>query len=85
MNSEDTRREVRFYVTLSLGYGLMILGCLLPPLGVIKNSVLFGSGMILALAAMIVGIDLTKVIRELRQLNRELQAGLKDEEKEIDA
>jgi len=84
MNSEDIRREVRFYVTLALGYGLMILGCLLPPIGVITNSVLFGSGMILALAAMIVGIDLTKVIRELRQLNHEFQEGLKKDE-EIDA
>lgn len=78
--SKESRQDIRFYVTLFLGFILLVIGCFIEPPGVISGSVLIGSGMILTLTAGIIGVDLSKIIKEFRFL----QAGviLNDTEKE---
>lgn len=49
-----------------MGFSLMIGGFFSPPLGVIHNSVIVASGILLALGAMCVGVDLKGIIHELR-------------------
>lgn len=78
--SKESRQDFRFYVTLLLGFTLLVIGCLIDPPGVISSSVLIGSGMLLTLTAGIIGVDLSKIIREFRFLQAGIQ--LTDEEKE---
>ena len=78
--SKEVRQDFRFYITLGLGFALLVIGCFLDPPGVISGSVLIGSGMLLTLTAGIIGVDLSKVIREFRFLQAGVQ--LSDEEKE---
>lgn len=74
---KDARREVRFYVCLLLGFILMMCGFFAPPSGEIHNSVLVGSGLLLSIGALAVGIDIEGIIRELRLLKNEAKEELK--------
>lgn len=78
--SKEVRQDFRFYITLCLGFALLVIGCFIDPPGVISTSVLIGSGMLLTLTAGIIGVDLSKIIREFRFLQAGIQ--LTDEEKE---
>lgn len=78
--SKEGRQDIRFYVTLLLGFALLVIGCFIDPPGVISSSVLIGSGMILTLTAGIIGVDLSKIIKEFRFLQAGFQ--LTDNEKE---
>lgn len=68
----DVRREIRkdlkFYFSMICGVGLLVMGAIMPPLGVISNSILFAGGMILCIAAGCIGIDLTEIIHQFRLL-----------------
>lgn len=75
--TKDTRREVRFYVCLFLGFILMMCGFFAPPIGEIHNSVLVGSGLLLSIGALAVGIDIEGIVRELRLLKIEAKEELK--------
>lgn len=75
----ETKREVRFYVCLLMGYALMVGGFFSPPPGEIGNSIIVASGILLCLGAMCVGIDLKGIIHELRMFNNNTQPT--DEEK----
>ena len=68
--STTTRREIRFYVCLILGYVLLILGFYAPPLGIIANSVLWGSGILFSIGGLAVGIDLKGILHEINDLRR---------------
>lgn len=68
MKSNDIRREWRFYTCLFLGFFLLVAGFYVPPMGMIDNSVIIASGIILCIGAMAVGVDLKGCIRELRLL-----------------
>lgn len=78
--SKEVRQDFRFYITLGLGFALLVIGCFIDPPGVISSSVLIGAGMLLTLTAGIIGVDLSKIIREFRFLQAGIQ--LTDEEKE---
>ena len=78
--SKEVRQDFRFYITLGLGFALLVIGCFIDPPVVISSSVLIGSGMLLTLTAGIIGVDLSKVIREFRFLQAGIQ--LTNEEKE---
>lgn len=60
--------ECRFYVCLILGFSLMVMGFLAPPMGTISNGVLVGAGMMLILGGLSVGLDVKGIIYELRKL-----------------
>ena len=74
---KDNRREVRFYVCLILGFALMMCGFFAPPTGEIHNSVLVGSGILLSIGALAVGVDIEGIIHELRLLKNEAKEELK--------
>ena len=78
--SKEVRQDFRFYITLLLGFALLVIGCFIDPPGVISSSVLIGSGMLLTLTAGIIGVDLSKIIREFRFLQAGVQ--LTDQEKD---
>lgn len=78
----EVRRDIRFYTSLTLGFALLVLGCLLEPPGEIHNSILIGSGMILTITAGCIGIDFAKIIHELRYLKEGRCVECKEEEKE---
>lgn len=62
--NRETRKSIKFYISLILGYSLLIMGALLPPIGIISNSVLIGGGMILCISAGCIGIDLADIIHQ---------------------
>lgn len=75
-------KDLKFYVSLFLGFTLLVIGCFIEPPGVISGSVLMGGGMIFCITAGLIGVDLSKVIKEFRFL----QAGIaltEDEKQEI--
>ena len=64
----ETRKDLRFYVSLSLGFVMLVIGVICPPIGVISNSVLMAAGMILCITAGCIGIDFAKIIHEFMLL-----------------
>lgn len=64
------RREFRFYTCVIIGSALIFLGCLLPPMGEIHNSIIVTAGMFLSLGGLAVGIDLKGCIHELVELKK---------------
>lgn len=82
-NSKDIvnwHLECRFYVCLILGFSLMVMGFLAPPMGTISNGVLVGAGMMLILGGLSVGLDIKGIIYELRKL-KEFEFDTKNEHK----
>jgi hypothetical protein len=70
-HNREIRREFRFYACLLLGASLIFLGCLLPPLGVVHNSILIGSGMFLCVGSMAIGVDIKGCLEELVKLKKD--------------
>lgn len=64
----ETKKDIKFYVVLFLGFGLALLGCLVPPVGAIETSMLWLVFSFLMLSACIEGIDVKGIIREIRLL-----------------
>ena len=64
----ETRKDLKFYFSLILGFSMLMTGCILPPIGNISNSVLMAGGMMLTITAGCIGIDLGEIIREFRLL-----------------
>lgn len=64
----ETRKDLKFYFSLILGFSMLMTGCILPPIGNISNSVLMAGGMMLTITAGCIGIDLGEIIREFRIL-----------------
>lgn len=64
----ETRKDIKFYFSLILGFSMLMTGCLLPPIGNISNSVLMAGGMMLTITAGCIGIDLADIVREFRLL-----------------
>ena len=60
----EVRKDFRFYVSLLLGFIMLVIGCICPPLGIISNSVLLAGGMILCITAGCIGIDLSEIIHQ---------------------
>ena len=64
----ETRKDIKFYFSLMLGFSMLMTGCILPPIGDINNSVLMAGGMLLTITAGCIGVDLKEIIREFRLL-----------------
>lgn len=77
--SSEVRKDIKFYTSLFLGFSLLLIGCFIEPPGQISSSVLMGSGMIFTITAGIIGIDLSKIIKEFRFLQSNII--LSEEEK----
>lgn len=55
MITKNKYSEIKFYILIILGFVIMIIGLVSPPLGVINNTVLLGAGQFLVLAGGLVG------------------------------
>lgn len=64
----ELRKDCKFYTSLFLGFGLALLGCLIPPIGVIETSMLWVVFSFLVLSACIEGVDIKGIIQEVRLL-----------------
>lgn len=65
------KEEIRFYVCLILGYSLLMIGIWLPPVGIISNSVIVASGIVLCIGALSIGIDVKGIIHEIRLMRED--------------
>lgn len=64
------RQELRYYVPLVMGFIILMIAMLVPPIGVIPTSALYGAGMFLVLCAAIVGLDVPSILHEVNELKR---------------
>lgn len=80
--TQDTRNDLKFYVSLFLGFTLLVIGCFIEPEGEISKSVLIGSGMILTITAGCIGIDFSKILHEWRMLKYEYREELEKKKKD---
>lgn len=64
----ETRKDLKFYTSLFLGFGLALLGCLVPPIGAIEASMLWVVFSFLILSACVEGVDIKGIIHEIRLL-----------------
>lgn len=78
--TNEARKDIKFYVVLLLGFGLALLGCLLPPAGTIEQSMLWLVFAFLMLSACVEGIDVKGIIREIRLLKELNISATKNEE-----
>ncbi len=82
MTGDEIKKECRFYVCLVLGFALMVMGFFAPPIGTISNSVLVGSGMLLSIGALAIGIDIKGCIHELRLLKVDAAKSINEDKRE---
>lgn len=82
MTGDEIKKECRFYVCLILGFALMVMGFFAPPIGTISNSVLVGSGMLLSIGALAIGIDIKGCIHELRLLKADAAKSINEDKRE---
>lgn len=68
--SKDTRQEMRYYIPLIMGFIILMIAMLVPPIGVIPTSALYGAGMFLILCAAVVGLDIPSLLHEINELKR---------------
>lgn len=66
----EGRKDLRFYSCLILAYILMIISLFLPPVGIIATSVLYAAIIILSIAALSIGIDVSNILKEVNELKR---------------
>lgn len=66
----DTRQEIRYYIPLVMGFIIMMIALIAPPLGVIPSSAIYGGGCFLVLCAAVVGLDVPAILHEVNELKR---------------
>lgn len=64
--TKELRKDIKFYFSMICAMGLFVMGALLPPLGIIHNSVIMAGGMICAIAGGCIGIDITELVHQFR-------------------
>lgn len=78
--SIENKKEVRFYVCLSLAYILLMISLFIPPVGIIASSVLYASIIILGMGALSIGLDISGILHELNEMKRLKIEDFKNEE-----
>lgn len=68
--SKDFKQEMRYYTPLTMGFIILMIAMLVPPIGVIPTSALYGAGMFLILCAAVVGLDIPAILHELNEFKR---------------
>lgn len=74
------KKEIRFYVCLTMAYVLLMISLWIPPVGVIASSVLYGAIIILSVGAMSIGLDVSGILHEINEMKR-LTLSEKEKEK----
>ena len=70
MKEEIKRKEIRFYVCLTMAFTLLVISLFLPPLNVITESVLYAAIALLSTGALVTGVDISGILHELNELKK---------------
>ena len=77
--SKESKQEMKYYTPLIMGFIIMTIGLIAPPLGAIPSSAIYAGGCFLILCAAVVGLDVPAILREIRLLKtNELELLLKE-------
>lgn len=68
--SKENKQEMRYYTPLIMGFIILMIAMLVPPIGVIPTSALYGAGMFLILCAAVVGLDIPAILHEINEMKR---------------
>lgn len=68
--TKEAKQELRYYVPLCMGFIIIMIALLVPPVGVIPTSALYGGGIFLCLCAAIVGLDIPSILHEINEMKR---------------
>lgn len=66
----ETRKDLRFYSCLLIAAVLLITSLLLPPVGLIAESVIYSSIVLLGTGALIEGVDIKGIIEAIIELKK---------------
>lgn len=64
------KQEFRYYTPLFMGFIIMMIGLIAPPLGSIPSSAIYAGGCFLILCAAIVGLDVPAILHEINEMKR---------------
>ena len=68
--SKESKQEMRFYTPLIMGFIIIMMAMMVPPIGVIPTSALYAAGMFLILCAAVVGLDVPSILHEINEMKR---------------
>lgn len=68
--SKETKKELRYYAPLIMGFFIMCVALFAPPIGVVPASAIYAGGSFLILCATVVGLDVPAALREIRLLRQ---------------
>ena len=68
--SKESKQEMRFYTPLIMGFIIMTIGLIAPPLGAIPSSAIYAGGCFLILCAAVVGLDVPAILHEINEMKR---------------
>lgn len=68
--NKESKQELRYYTPLVMGFIIIMIAMIVPPLGVIPTSALYGAGMFLILCAAVVGLDIPAILHEINEMKR---------------
>lgn len=80
--SKENKQELRYYVPLIMGFIIMMIALISPPLGAISSSAIYGGGCFLILCAAVVGLDIPSLLHEINELKKLKIEENKKEDKE---
>lgn len=64
------KKEMRYYIPLFMGFILMMIGLIAPPIGDISSGAIFAGGSFLILCATIAGLDIPSTLHEINELKK---------------
>ena len=68
--TKETRQEVRYYTPLVMGFIIMLIALIAPPLGTLPASAIYAGGCFLVLAGAVIGMDIPAILHEVNELKR---------------
>lgn len=68
--TKDARQELRYYTPLIMGFSIMIIALLCPPIGALPSSAIYAGGCFLVLAGAVIGMDIPAILHEVNELKR---------------
>lgn len=68
--TKETRNEFRYYTPLIMGFSIMLIALLCPPIGSLPSSSIYAGGCFLVLAGAVIGMDIPAILHEVNELKR---------------
>lgn len=79
--TKEGKQEFRFYTPLIMGFIIIMIALIAPPLGSVPSSAIYACGCFLCLSATVIGLDIPAILREVR-LMKEITIGKISEKEE---